>query len=241
MRDTWRQQDFYTPKPTDEPVVIIGCGHIGSWVAMGLAKMGAPFIVVDPDVVEPHNLPNQFFREDISATMPKVLALESTLKILVPEHKGSYLQNKIEDVSQLLENRIVVVAVDSMSVRHWIWSKWKPKENDYLIDSRSGGEHASVFIIDGANMDSKIHYSTTLFTDEEASQLPCTGKAVSDVSMMISSIILNSVRKLISGKPIISMHTCIDMSIGHATIYSAMSGKTVIDIAPYYGDKRNGN
>ena len=44
-------------------VCIVGCGGIGSWTALFLAKLGiAGFELYDEDLVELHNLPNQLFR-----------------------------------------------------------------------------------------------------------------------------------------------------------------------------------
>ena len=46
----------------DNKITIVGCGAIGSFVAISLAKMGlTKFEIWDHDKVEEHNLPNQFF------------------------------------------------------------------------------------------------------------------------------------------------------------------------------------
>ena len=87
----WRGLDFFDPAKTHPDVLIIGCGHIGSYMAFGLARMGVKNItVVDHDMVEPHNLPNQFFAESLVKDLPdtptlyKVVAVRQTINYLIP-------------------------------------------------------------------------------------------------------------------------------------------------------------
>jgi len=65
--DYWRQLDIVSSEELDFPITLIGCGGIGSPVAMALVKMGCGQIsLYDPDCVEAHNLPNQMYRlEDV--------------------------------------------------------------------------------------------------------------------------------------------------------------------------------
>ena len=58
----FRQLDILNPSDIVFPVSIIGCGGIGSPTALMLSKVGYPEInLIDPDLVEEHNLPNQLF------------------------------------------------------------------------------------------------------------------------------------------------------------------------------------
>ena len=65
----------------DNKISIIGCGAIGSFVGISLAKMGlTQFRLVDFDKVELHNLPNQFFNmNDIGNYKSTALAASSFL------------------------------------------------------------------------------------------------------------------------------------------------------------------
>ena len=58
--DYWRQLDIFDPMKFNAPVVIIGAGALGGWVANVLTKSGVRDLTVyDFDKVEEHNLPNQ--------------------------------------------------------------------------------------------------------------------------------------------------------------------------------------
>jgi molybdopterin/thiamine biosynthesis adenylyltransferase len=57
----WRQADLISPEALAATVTIVGAGGIGSPVALALAKKGCRTLTrYDPDMVEAHNLPNQF-------------------------------------------------------------------------------------------------------------------------------------------------------------------------------------
>src|SRR5207244_2270936 len=73
----WRQLDLLPLERLDVPVTVIGAGAVGSFVTLTLAKMGLRDLTVfDDDVVDVHNLPNQFYRlTDLGR--PKVEALQA--------------------------------------------------------------------------------------------------------------------------------------------------------------------
>ena len=61
--DFSRQYRIYNPEKSNLDITIIGAGSTGSFTALNLAKMGIKKIKgIDFDIVEAHNLPNQFFR-----------------------------------------------------------------------------------------------------------------------------------------------------------------------------------
>ena len=60
-------------------VVIMGAGGIGSWVALDLALIGVEhLVIIDPDVVEEHNLNRTPFRTN-QVGLPKVAALKELI------------------------------------------------------------------------------------------------------------------------------------------------------------------
>ena len=75
-----RQLDLVKPEALETPVHLVGCGGIGSFVALALAKLGCPHLCLyDDDRVEEHNVPNQLFRlSDVGR--PKVEALAEVLR-----------------------------------------------------------------------------------------------------------------------------------------------------------------
>jgi len=63
-----KSYDFFKPEEVKERIHIIGCGSVGSAVAELLARFGLTKLTLyDFDKVEPKNLANQLFRQEISA------------------------------------------------------------------------------------------------------------------------------------------------------------------------------
>ena len=57
-----RQLDLANPAQLKVPITILGAGAVGSFTTLTLAKLGCSSLTVyDPDTVEVHNLPNQYF------------------------------------------------------------------------------------------------------------------------------------------------------------------------------------
>jgi len=227
--DHWRGLDFYQPKnDTLSHVCIVGCGSIGSYVAFGLARIGVKKLtLIDFDEVEPHNLPNQFFAESlkIAEGTLKTNVLASTLALMVPSIEIVQYPYKWEEVIEMLEfirtigsMSAIVTTVDKMEVRRNIF------ENDYvqnyiplLLDARVGGLFANVFSIPMLQSKAVNYYEKTLHTDAEASELPCTGQAIADVSMCVAGEVVGRYRNFIRNK-ITVLHTFHDYSIGQAWV-----------------------
>lgn len=83
--DLSKSYEYFQPEKNDARVHIIGCGSVGSTVAENLARCGiTKFTLWDFDMVEPHNLANQMFRQkDIGKS--KVEALQDILLEINPE------------------------------------------------------------------------------------------------------------------------------------------------------------
>jgi len=79
------------PGPT-APVLVLGAGRMGTWVSNILAPMGVSLVVLDRDVVEPHNLEAgsaPFGLADVG--LPKALAVANSLKQFAPRaHVQAY-------------------------------------------------------------------------------------------------------------------------------------------------------
>lgn len=77
--DYSRQLDIYDAENRKDVAYIIGAGATGSWLSLILSKLGFRALkVFDFDVVEEHNLPNQFFKNK-QVGMLKVNALDKNL------------------------------------------------------------------------------------------------------------------------------------------------------------------
>jgi hypothetical protein len=176
------------------PVNIIGCGSIGSFLAMGLVKCGFKiFHLYDADVVDGVNVGCQNFgHPDIGK--PKVEALKQIILNAGPEHEGVTVtaNNKFVLPETDILRIPTFVGVDSMMARKNIWDKLKLKV-PIVIDGRIGGEFVRVFSVQNNSRDVEF-YESTLYTDEEASEMPCTERNVIDVAFFTAGAMIRAMR-----------------------------------------------
>lgn len=157
---------FFNPASLrKEEINIIGCGAIGSNVALQLAKLGVEKLVLwDFDIVSEHNITNQIYNiNDVGR--PKVEALEEHLKLQNPTikiiKKGKYSTQPLKG--------ILILAVDSIELRHKI-----AKQQEYnimlrlVIDGRIGLETSQAYCIDWTKSENIENYlKLTDFKDNE--------------------------------------------------------------------------
>lgn len=197
--DHLRQLGILNPREIIYPVTLIGCGGIGTPTALALAKMGCPDItLMDPDIVEGHNLPSQLFRlQDagkLKAHACRDMIMEFTDSCSVKAMETAF------DGSQELSG-IVISAVDTMEARSKIWSKVKFNlEIPLYIDGRIGGEIIEVFTIQPSQIEDIEFYEKWLFSDEETAELPCTERAIIYVGFIIGGIIASRLKTWLKGK-----------------------------------------
>lgn len=177
---------------------MIGCGGIGSLSGLTLCKMGLPHIILyDDDGVEPHNLPNQFYRKKDLGKF-KVEALQEIIEEFtdtkVTAYNKKYLDHKLA--------KTVVVGTDSMASRKLVWEQFKkqPQCKNY-IEARMGAEVARLYVIrkkgNSVSEGDRIFYEETLYSDDKAEQAPCTERAIIYNVMGIASRIACAYKKLL--------------------------------------------
>jgi molybdopterin/thiamine biosynthesis adenylyltransferase len=217
--DYMKQLDFYKPSLDTNNVLIIGTGHTGSYIAFALARMGVRYIsVCDPDTVEQSNLPNQFFTENLPDNILKVMALKNTLKLIMPECEIKTYPKKAEELTQTEINEIyptvIIIAIDSMAGRKRIYWSLIKNTRCKVIDARSGGEFASIFYFCSMINHEVEKYEQTLWDDKDVPDLPCTGKTVIDMSLVIAAQVARIYRKIITPEGFNQFHLSIDHKIG---------------------------
>lgn len=192
-----RQQDLVPESILDTPITVIGAGGIGSFTVVALAKCGFSDITVyDMDTIEEHNISNQFYPLD-SIGEHKVYRLA----ILTRELSGIVIKSMIGEYIDQPLSRVVISAVDSMSVRKVIYDRCRARDSgvQWLIDGRMGGNQLEVYTTKLERDDKKI-YESGLWGDSETSQIPCTAKATMYNVLNIASWITNQVRLVLSEK-----------------------------------------
>jgi hypothetical protein len=203
--DYLRQKDWFDPSKQTADLTIIGAGGIGSLFSVMASKMGINEItIIDDDSVEAHNLPNQFYPKS-ALGMPKVDAIGNVMEDFGIANVTP-IEGRINSYSALF-SPYIVSGVDSMESRRAIWYCIKSNiENGADLkrywDARLGGELVTVFSVDLTNPEEMRAYeNSTLYSDEEALELPCTRRAVIDVMGYVGSYILTGVRQALAGEP----------------------------------------
>lgn len=198
--DHWRQLDLVKPEELSFPITLIGAGGIGSPTGLALAKMGCTRLTVfDPDSVEQHNLPNQIYRmEDVGR--PKVKALESVIREFtscqITPIEGPFVDSGTKGV--------VISAVDSMAARHSIWTEGIRYRAgiDLYIDARMGAEVSRIYSVRPTDPEHVRFYESSLYSDAEAQDEPCTARAIIYNVFGIAGLIANVVKRFARGEEI---------------------------------------
>lgn len=184
-----RQYDIVKSENLTIPIHVIGCGGIGSWTTLLLAKMGCENITIyDFDEVEDHNVASQFFEErQLGELKTEALSANVTAQTGISPQIGNV------DDEPSISDGVIVIAVDSMEMRWKLNDVFKNK-NLLIIDARMGGLQAEVYCAMSNN------YEPTLVAPENVQPEPCTGKAISFNCALIGSLVANYVRLHVNGR-----------------------------------------
>lgn len=179
-----RQYDIL--QPSNFKIHIVGAGGIGSPTALVLAKMGYQDITVhDFDAVEEHNTASQFYRLD-QLGKPKLEALKENILAFT----GVEIKTAEGNVDRISNSDIIVMAVDNMKSRQEIYKNSLGYR--FYVDGRMGGQVFNLYAFTPFNA---FKYDKTLYSDEEAEEVPCTAKAIAYNTFGIASYIANLIKR----------------------------------------------
>lgn len=169
--DLSKSYDFFKPEQLEERVHIVGLGAVGSTIAEVLARFGVTKMTLyDFDIVEPHNIANQMFRDtDIGKT--KVDAVADILEEINPDIRKDLKLVTKGWTGQKLAG-YVFLAVDNIDTRREITKKCQ--ENGYVkamfdvrLDFTTGQSYAADF---SKTAEIENFLKTMDFSHEEAKQ-----------------------------------------------------------------------
>jgi len=110
------------PSRTPSHIAIVGCGSVGSFLSLVLAKISDKITLIDKDTIEPHNIPTHtLIKPFLSEQTPKALAVKLMLDAMTfansaPLHADVGEVNFADlDFSRELE--IIVLATDTVQSR----------------------------------------------------------------------------------------------------------------------------
>jgi len=190
-------------------IQVIGCGMIGSWMSLYLSRIGHLLELWDNDLYSVQNISAQFCGvHNLSAN--KATALASNIKLFsgsdvsTQAHAGYFVPTTTADIGDCF-----VSAVDSMKYRKMYYELWVKKQMEhkaagttpkhrFFIDFRSSPQHSEFFLItNGAQAN---EYAKSLFSDDDAEELPCNAKATTHNATLITSLGMAAINNLISNK-----------------------------------------
>lgn len=196
-----RQLDIVDPDSLPS-VCLIGCGGVGSAVALFLAKMGVKeFTLYDHDSVEHHNLNNSILFTRDSIGKQKVDVVAEAIRTYSPFSDVEVIPvpNKFGSASPLALD-VVVSSVDSMESRRYIWEAMKIAMPRLYIDTRMGGESTRVYSLDPLDGSAISYYEASLKQSDFAE--PCTAQAVAYNVGMIAMIVGSTVARFSRGESV---------------------------------------
>lgn len=193
-----RQLDLIPVETLDEQVTIIGCGAVGSFLGLQLAKMGLTQITAyDHDVVSIENMSNQFYRfKDIGVNKAEAL------NALVHDFTGVDIGDnayKFEPQHASKLTGIVVVAVDSMEARRMIYESIKAKGFNvkYIIDPRMSAEFYAQYTINPFNDKDRETYEKVLQSDADSVAERCTAKSTVYTASLAAGLVTKTIKNIL--------------------------------------------
>lgn len=191
-----RQSGIVTPDELPAHIVLIGAGGIGSWTALALAKMGLKELtIVDHDNIEDANIAPQFYRyADMGKNKAEVLAERLTeemgggIKVHPIVAKWEDIKKEVRDDFPL-DADVLIMAVDSIDTRKMIWEDVKQAGYALVIDGRMAKEMFQLYLIDPESEEHIKTFEKSLFSSEEAAEIPCTERAVAYNQFAIAGVV----------------------------------------------------
>jgi sulfur carrier protein ThiS adenylyltransferase len=180
-------------------VTLIGCGGLGSNIAVSLCRVlgDNTLVLYDPDRVEQKNLAGQNFGINNIGCDKAAVVKEQCINF----NPGlSVLQCGRYQASSALFD-IVITGLDNMATRQLVFYKWKDQmaqfndttaPNSLLIDARLSAEKWQIFCISGDNKKAQDEYENKwLFSDDEAESDVCSYKQTAYAAQMCASFVTN--------------------------------------------------
>jgi len=222
-----RQIDIADPLKFKHQVSILGVGAIGSVAGMAAAKLGTPLGInlIDFDLFEDHNIPNQICLESAHKTKYKAAALGAFFRdmgamgpvtpIVAKLVKGGKLEyqsiaipgtsqdSKIGPAKDKIKG-IVINTPDSMAARKILWEdvvRLNP-QTPWIIDARLAGPYLLIIVANSMKMEDIRRYGETLYDDKDASLEPCGARSVIDYSLHAGAWISTIIRKIQTDQPV---------------------------------------
>lgn len=199
-----RHLSIFDPSITmNQRIIIVGAGATGSYLAHALVKLGITNLEIwDMDTVEVHNLSLQNFKYS-QLGINKAIATKDIIK----EFENIEIEAISKECKELNpdDNTIVVFALDNYTARKQIL-KSIVDTGCILIDIRTGSESIHIQTLNTLNDDQVKRYKSTLFSDSDTNNLPCTARNIIYNIYYTTAIVTNVIKRILCKQPIPTNH-----------------------------------
>ena len=186
-------------------ILVLGAGGVSSWLALYLSRIGHKLTIYDFDSFEMSNLSGQLTSLN-NLGLNKAQAIKNLIRDLGCDNLVHAIGNMYTEECD--SNNIVFSGIDSMAGRKLAFEKWvthqksktvrDPHEINIFMDFRMSPERAELFCITKPSQIAK--YQETLFSDDDANELPCGMKATTHCGAMLASHGVSVFNNLIMNK-----------------------------------------
>lgn len=216
-----RQEEIIHPDFHKALVLIAGCGMLGSWSALAIARCAQHVMLFDHDIVEDVNSGNQAYNAK-GVGIPKVQALyELGTGLPLSAHEGLFPIEATPDSLRLASKHlfmeediplVVVSAVDSFQARMQI-AAWARMHNATLfIDTRAMAEIAVVACVPHAHIERYLR--DECIDDAQAPDAPCGLHGTAYVGQYVAALVTARINTHFRGLPV-PFITVDDVGMGH--------------------------
>ena len=171
--DPAKHRAVFDPRAFTDAVDVIGVGATGSYLALGLAKLGIERIrVVDGDIVEAHNIANQCYDQS-HIGQSKVQAIANVVQRATGCRLETVQGFAPADLSAPWAPYVFILT-DTMSSRKEIFDSIEAgMTTRCVIETRMGADVARVYTVDPTMASEVERWSGTLVSDKEATGSLC--------------------------------------------------------------------
>lgn len=199
--DLVRQLSVFDPSKLRQENAVIGIagvGALGSTIALQLAKLGVPKLVLwDDDIVEPHNLCNQVLYGHSDEGYAKVDSASLRLQSLTSNVMVVVKNEKLVDRLQIIETGVthLFVCVDSMMAREQIFRNcvWLKPNIRWFAEGRMNPRDGLLYAFDPRETGASREYMARMYPDDEVVQqvTACGGTiSVGPTAMMLATLLV---------------------------------------------------
>ena len=184
-------------------VAIVGVGALGRQVALQLAAVGAPRLtLVDFDTVEESNLASQGYLE-ADLGRPKVQATAEQCRRINSHVETVEINDRFRRSTTV--GNVLFACVDTIDARRLIWDAVKGSVS-FFGDGRMTAE--VIRILTACDIDSRKHYTSTLFPQAEAHAGACTARMTIFTANVAAGLLISQFTRWLRGLP-----TCRDLTL----------------------------